>query len=142
MTRDLLLPSFDAVDLLEQSPRLIAAAPAYIGEQASRVTFLCQGMQVRTHSLAAGGLSLAFLQSGRADDGERWPVRVQDFSAEAGTYDVVWIQWCIGHLHDVDLVKFLQRMKPVSEGRASEGGREGRKGVLLPLGDAACMEDG
>jgi protein N-terminal methyltransferase len=48
VTRDVLLPAFDHVDLLEQSPRLIAAAPEYIGEEGSkRVTFLCQGMQVR-----------------------------------------------------------------------------------------------
>ena len=24
---------------------------------------------------------------------------------------MVWIQWCIGHLHDLDLVHFLHRVK-------------------------------
>jgi len=35
----------------------------------------------------------------------------QDFRPEPSYYDVVWIQWCIGHLHDLDLVRFLQQMK-------------------------------
>jgi protein N-terminal methyltransferase len=47
VTKHLLLPEFEHVDLLEQSPRLIAAAPGYIGPEAQkRVTCLCQGMQV------------------------------------------------------------------------------------------------
>jgi protein N-terminal methyltransferase len=33
----------------------------------------------------------------------------QDFAPEPNTYDVIWIQWVIGHLHDVDFIKFFKR---------------------------------
>ncbi|KAK5900432.1 hypothetical protein CgunFtcFv8_025392 [Champsocephalus gunnari] len=34
---------------------------------------------------------------------------VDDFVPESGRYDVIWIQWVIGHLTDDHLVDFLQR---------------------------------
>lgn len=34
---------------------------------------------------------------------------LQDFKPEAGRYDVIWIQWVIGHLTDEHLVDFLRR---------------------------------
>ncbi|GJP32940.1 hypothetical protein CLOM_g7605 [Closterium sp. NIES-68] len=34
---------------------------------------------------------------------------LQEFSPDAGRYDVIWIQWCIGHLTDADLIAFLHR---------------------------------
>lgn len=52
MTKHLLLPEFDRVDLLEQSPRLIGAAGDFIGEEASRLRFLCLGMQVREKDMS------------------------------------------------------------------------------------------
>ena len=93
VTKHLLLPMFERVDLLEQSPRLLAAAPAYLAAaedgaaapeaanppEEPRVSYICAGMQ--------------------------------EFAPAAGTYDVVWIQWCVGHLHDVDLLRFLDRCK-------------------------------
>ncbi|CAI5990799.1 unnamed protein product [Closterium sp. NIES-64] len=33
----------------------------------------------------------------------------QEFSPDAERYDVVWVQWCIGHLTDADLIAFLHR---------------------------------
>ncbi|KAJ0012767.1 hypothetical protein NQD34_017101 [Periophthalmus magnuspinnatus] len=36
---------------------------------------------------------------------------LQDFVPESGRYDVIWIQWVIGHLTDNHLVEFLQRCK-------------------------------
>ncbi|KAM9734722.1 N-terminal Xaa-Pro-Lys N-methyltransferase 1 [Menidia menidia] len=36
---------------------------------------------------------------------------LQDFSPETGRYDVIWIQWVIGHLTDDHLVEFLRRCK-------------------------------
>ena len=33
----------------------------------------------------------------------------QAFEPEPGTYDVIWIQWVIGHLIDADLVTFFRR---------------------------------
>lgn len=34
---------------------------------------------------------------------------LQDFKPEGGRYDVIWIQWVIGHLTDDHLVDFLRR---------------------------------
>merc|ERR1712019_193581 len=37
---------------------------------------------------------------------------MQDFDPTPDTYDVIWVQWVIGHLTDNDLVAFLRRCKP------------------------------
>lgn len=33
----------------------------------------------------------------------------QDFNPPPNTYDVIWIQWVIGHLHDLDFIDFFRR---------------------------------
>ncbi|KAI4324170.1 hypothetical protein L6164_023727 [Bauhinia variegata] len=38
-------------------------------------------------------------------------VPLQDFTPDTGRYDVIWIQWCIGHLTDDDFVSFFNRAK-------------------------------
>jgi len=38
-------------------------------------------------------------------------VSMQDFSPEAGAYDLIWVQWCVGSLSDADLIAFLSRCK-------------------------------
>ncbi|XP_020095912.1 alpha N-terminal protein methyltransferase 1 isoform X1 [Ananas comosus] len=38
-------------------------------------------------------------------------VPLQDFTPEAGRYDVIWVQWCIGQLPDDDFVAFFKRAK-------------------------------
>ncbi|KAK6150169.1 hypothetical protein DH2020_017694 [Rehmannia glutinosa] len=38
-------------------------------------------------------------------------VPLQDFTPEAGRYDMIWVQWCIGHLSDDDFVSFFERAK-------------------------------
>lgn len=38
-----------------------------------------------------------------------YTVGLQNWRPEAGLYDVIWIQWVIGHLHDADMVAFLKR---------------------------------
>ncbi|KAK7400223.1 hypothetical protein VNO78_11423 [Psophocarpus tetragonolobus] len=38
-------------------------------------------------------------------------VPLQDFTPDTGKYDVIWIQWCIGHLTDEDFVSFFKRAK-------------------------------
>lgn len=46
VTKHLLLHRFQHVDIIEQSPRLLAAAPEYIGEMSSRATCIVQKLQV------------------------------------------------------------------------------------------------
>ncbi|KAF0696404.1 Aste57867_12822 [Aphanomyces stellatus] len=78
VVKNLLLPRYTAVDCLEQSQRLLAAAPSYIGAEKARVRNLyCMGMQ--------------------------------DFEPVARSYDLIWCQWVLGHLTDVDFVAFLKR---------------------------------
>ncbi|KAJ9140904.1 hypothetical protein P3X46_031496 [Hevea brasiliensis] len=36
---------------------------------------------------------------------------LQEFTPAAGRYDVIWVQWCIGHLTDDDFVSFFKRAK-------------------------------
>ncbi|XP_042022147.1 alpha N-terminal protein methyltransferase 1-like [Salvia splendens] len=38
-------------------------------------------------------------------------VSLQEFTPEAERYDIIWIQWCIGHLSDDDLMSFFDRAK-------------------------------
>lgn len=33
--------------------------------------------------------------------------------ADGDQYDLIWIQWCLGHLTDAQLVQFLERCKSV-----------------------------
>jgi protein N-terminal methyltransferase len=55
---------------------------------------------------------------------------MQDFDPASGVvYDVVWIQWCIGHLHDLDLIRFLGRVKAAL--------RPGGRGVVI-VKDNCC----
>eukprot|EP00953_Heterococcus_sp_UTEX-ZZ885_P021177 11825-Heterococcus_DN1.PRE.1 len=78
ISKELLLPLFTTVDLVEQSPRLLAAAPKYIGKELrDSANYVCIGLQ--------------------------------DFFPEAGCYDVIWFQWVVGHLHDLDFIKCLKR---------------------------------
>lgn len=79
VTKHFLLSRFAMVDLVEQSPRLLAASEAYIGEAS-----------VRTRRINIG---------------------LQDFEPSPGSYDVIWIQWVIGHVHDIDCIRFFERCK-------------------------------
>ena len=36
-------------------------------------------------------------------------VGLQDFNPEPNSYDCIWIQWVIGHLHDLDFIQFFRR---------------------------------
>lgn len=35
--------------------------------------------------------------------------------SEGAVYDLIWIQWCIGHLNDKELLQLLERCKSVLE---------------------------
>ena len=80
VAKGVLLPRYERVDLLEQSARLLAAAPAYVGADAARRMTLLRGS-------------------------------MQQWAPAAASYDLVWIQWVIGHLTDADTVGFLARCK-------------------------------
>lgn len=81
ITKLLLLPLFEQVDLVEQNKQFLNAAAAHIGlEQSSRVgRYICAGLQ--------------------------------NFTPDPNLYDVIWCQWVLGHLTDSDLIDFLRRAK-------------------------------
>ena len=54
---------------------------------------------------------------------------LQDFEPKPSTYDVIWVQWCIGYLTDKDCVKFLKRM-----------GTSLTKGGVVVIKDNTCVE--
>lgn len=57
---------------------------------------------------------------------------LQDWRPEPGVlYDVVWNQWCVGHLTDPELVEYLVRCASV----LAEGGFVVVKENLSTLGD-------
>ena len=66
------------------------------------------------HFLDAARADEAVTGAGRSD-GHRavgfFEEPLEDFIPEVARYDVIWIQWCIGHLTDDDLVAFLHRCK-------------------------------
>lgn len=87
ITKRLLLPIFQTVDMVELNQKFLDAAHRFIGEQVSRVErFICSGLQ--------------------------------DFTPEIGRYDVIWCQWVLGHLTDLDLIDFFKRCQA---GLAPEG---------------------
>ncbi|KAL6738161.1 hypothetical protein Aduo_011738 [Ancylostoma duodenale] len=49
---------------------------------------------------------------------ERIPVGLQNFYPDPASFDMIWIQWCSGHLTDSDMVQFLCRCV---EGLTKEG---------------------
>lgn len=51
------------------------------------------------------------LLGGSAAVGEFYTEGLQTFAPAAGTYDVIWVQWVLGHLTDADLVAFFRRCK-------------------------------
>lgn len=80
ITKRLLLPLFDTVDMVDVTREFLDEAKKYLGADGKRVAnYFCQGLQ--------------------------------DFVPEAGRYDVIWIQWVIGHLTDEHLVEFLRRCR-------------------------------
>lgn len=105
VTKNVLLPRFERVDLVEQSPRLLAAAPRYM---------------LSTNNNNSGTVNIAantVVDNPRDEElatllRERITLinlGLQDFAPEPGTYDVIWIQWVIGHLHDLDCINFFRR---------------------------------
>ena len=38
-----------------------------------------------------------------------FPLYFQDFEPQPNSFDIIWIQWVIGHLHDLDFIRFFKR---------------------------------
>ncbi|XP_019457659.1 PREDICTED: alpha N-terminal protein methyltransferase 1-like [Lupinus angustifolius] len=86
VTKNLLIRYFNEVDLLEPVSHFLEAA---------RET-LATGYQTNSDLHKAVNF---------------YSLPLQDFTPVAGRYDVIWIQWCIGHLTDNDFISFFNRAK-------------------------------
>ncbi|EDV36616.1 uncharacterized protein Dana_GF11861 [Drosophila ananassae] len=83
VTKNLLLPRFSRVDIVEQDPAFAEKAREYCSSEGT------------------GG-------SGELD--EIFNVGLQKF-APTKQYDLIWSQWVLGHLTDHDLVSFFRRLR-------------------------------
>lgn len=78
ISKHLLLNIFQNVDLVEQNPSFLEQAETYIGP--------------KLHQRVGNFFSEA----------------LQDFKPEDNKYDIIWIQWVLGHLTDTDFVNFFK----------------------------------
>ncbi len=76
ISKELLLPIFGAVDMVEQNPKYVTKAKELITDPKMQNYF---------------------------------NVGLQNFTPAAGRYDVIWVQWVLGHLPDDDFVAFFKR---------------------------------
>jgi len=79
ITRFLLTDLFNKVDMVEQNPAFLEKAKNYLGENI---------LEQKIGQMYLKGL--------------------QCFEPEPNKYDVIWVQWVLGHLIDSDLVNFLK----------------------------------
>ncbi|XP_039061557.1 alpha N-terminal protein methyltransferase 1-like [Hibiscus syriacus] len=86
ITKNLLIRYFNEVDLLEPVSRFLDAAR----ESLSQEHFVASDLHKATNFYC---------------------VPLQEFTPDAGRYNVIWIQWCIGHLTDEDFISFFKRAK-------------------------------
>ncbi|KAF2007528.1 hypothetical protein P154DRAFT_378910, partial [Amniculicola lignicola CBS 123094] len=64
----------------------------------------------------------------RAKIGEVINLGLQDWTPERGGYNLIWNQWCLGHLTDVQLVGYLERCREGLAGAEAEEGEDGEGG--------------
>ncbi|GLU17495.1 hypothetical protein SLE2022_338590 [Rubroshorea leprosula] len=86
ITKNLLIRYFKEVDLLEPVSHFLDAAR----ESLSPENHIAPDMNKATNFYC---------------------IPLQEFTPDAGRYDVIWVQWCIGHLTDDDFVSFFKRAK-------------------------------
>ncbi|XP_004293704.1 PREDICTED: alpha N-terminal protein methyltransferase 1 [Fragaria vesca subsp. vesca] len=86
ITKNLLIRYFNEVDLLEPVTHFLETA---------------------RESLAPENLMVSDMHKAT----NFFCVPLQEFTPEAGRYDIIWVQWCIGHLTDDDFVSFFTRAK-------------------------------
>jgi protein N-terminal methyltransferase len=92
VTRHLLCNHFDECDLVEPSSRLLSAAREY-----------CAAKMLGTR-----GTARHFFQSGLQDFTFSSPAPPSADGRPAIQYDAVWLQWVVGTVLDLDLIRFFQ----------------------------------
>ena len=106
VAKQLLLPLFDTVDLIEQSQRLISSARAYIDDRKGGAPASGEAGMGQVGELFCCGM-----QDHLFPDSNGSGTEGGGGGGGGGHYDVVWLQWVIGHFTDTDFIAFLQRAK-------------------------------
>ncbi|VDK42102.1 unnamed protein product [Taenia asiatica] len=105
VTKHLLLPHFTTVDMVEMTEKFLDASTAYIGPP----------------------------DADRV--GNRFCCTLQDFTPQKGHYDIIWVQWVIGHLTLPATVEFLHRcaagLRPCNCAAASTATAAVRRSVIV-----------
>jgi protein N-terminal methyltransferase len=86
ITKNLLIRYFNEVDLLEPVSHFINAAR--------------ESLSPDNHTVSDTHTATNF-----------YCTPLQEFTPDAARYDVIWVQWCIGHLTDDDFLSFFNRAK-------------------------------
>lgn len=75
-----------------------------------------------------------YLKAEREDGkiGQVFTMGLQQFNPEKGKYSLIWNQWCLGHLTDIDLIEYFKRCR---EGIVPDGG------VVVVKENLASRED-
>ncbi|PON49931.1 Alpha-N-methyltransferase NTM [Trema orientale] len=89
ITKNLLIRYFNVVDLLEPVSHFLEKAR--------------ESLTPENHMASDANKATNFLC-----------LPLQEFTPDPGRYDVIWVQWCIGHLTDDDFVSFFKRAKDLS----------------------------
>ncbi|KAF2709750.1 hypothetical protein K504DRAFT_281800 [Pleomassaria siparia CBS 279.74] len=87
ITKELLLPVASIVDVVEPVKKFTDA--------------LLESLQVEGERKSED----------KGQVGEVVNLGLQDWTPEPGAYNVIWNQWCLGHLNDAQLVAYLRRCK-------------------------------
>jgi protein N-terminal methyltransferase len=69
-------------------------------------------------------------KEGKAQVGQVINLGLQDWIPEPGAYDLIWNQWCVGHLTDAQLVIYLKRCKQGLK-EATEGENTSRSWIVV-----------
>ncbi|KAJ4463817.1 DUF858-domain-containing protein [Lentinula lateritia] len=163
VTSDVLLHLVDTVCLLEpvtpfiqealQNARKSAAAnsstqingrhPIHwpgLAEQTKSVTFLQGTLQAfdPAHPIVSNdsSSSIAFIDRIGSHPDPEDPMTDIDSG-----FDVVWCQWCLGHLNDIDLVAFLQRSYVALRNHGADG-HNGNSLIVVKENTCSDAEDG
>ncbi|KAF2271645.1 uncharacterized protein EI97DRAFT_387407 [Westerdykella ornata] len=73
--------------------------------------------------------------------GEVINLGLQDWVPEKGAYDLIWNQWCLGHLTDAQLVAYLERCKEGLRKPGAEAAGDGAAGQKTTPGSWIVVKE-
>lgn len=161
VTSDVLLHLVDTVCLLEPVTPFIQQALDNARKSATEKSSTTKGHAIHWPGLAEQTKSVTFVQGTLQAFNPLHPLvsRVQSspttfldrvgnhpdpndpiFDIDSG-FDVIWCQWCLGHLNDEDLVSFLQRSYTALRDQGTDG-HNGKSVIVVKENVCSDASDG